>query len=145
MEGRKSIIVVSLLALFTGIGLAQVPSGSIVGLVLVLALDTNIKSETKTNVSGEYIVPYLPPGQYSVTVAREGFFTAKGGAIELATAQTVPVDMKLQLGSVSSTVSVGATLKELQTESGTVQHTLGEALIQALPHLTHVQRGERAA
>ncbi len=150
MQGRKNIIVVSLLVLFTGIGLAQVRSGSIVGLVVdpsgapvpdatvsVLALDTNIKSETKTNVSGEYIVPYLPPGQYSVTVAREGFFTAKGSAIELATAQTVRVDMKLQLGSVSSTVSVAATATDLQTESATVQHTVGEALIQALPNLTH--------
>jgi hypothetical protein len=76
MQGRKSVIVVSLLVWFTGIGLAQVRSGSTVGLVVdpsgapvpdatvsVLALDTNIKSETKTNVSGEYMVPYLPPGQ----------------------------------------------------------------------------------
>jgi hypothetical protein len=36
--------------------------------------------------------------------------TAKAGAVEMATAQTVRVDMKLQLGSVSSTVAVAATV-----------------------------------
>src|SRR6202030_3582415 len=147
MLARKNVIVVSLLLSFSCVGLAQVRSGSIVGLiadptgapvpdatVTILALDTNVKSETKTNVSGEYVVPYLPPGQYSVTVARQGFMTAKAGAVEMATAQTVRVDMKLQLGSVSSTVAVAATAIELQTESAAVQNAVGETLIQELPN-----------
>src|ERR1700730_8554807 len=105
MLGRKNVFVVSLLVWFTGIGLAQVRSGSIAGLVVdpsgaavvhasvtVLALDTNVKSETRTNMSGEYVVPYLPPGRYSVTVAEQGFITARMEEIELATAQTVRVD-----------------------------------------------------
>ena len=150
MLGRKNIMVVALMVWFTAIGLTQVRSGSIVGLIVdptgapvpdaavsVLALDTNVKSETKTNASGEYIVPYLPPAQYSVTVERQGFITAKAGAVEVATAQTVRVDMKLQLGSVSSTVAVTATAIELQTESATVQNMVGETLIQELPNLTN--------
>src|ERR1700731_1816155 len=112
MLGRWSVIVISLLVWFSGISSAQVRSGSIVGQVVdpsaaaiahasvaVLALDTNIKSETRTNVSGEYVVPYLPPGRYSVTVAEQGFITARTEGIELATAQTVRVDVKLQIGS----------------------------------------------
>src|SRR5262249_29501850 len=94
-------------------------------------------SETKSNVSGEYIVPYLPPGQYSVTVERQGFMTARVSQVELATAQTVRVDLKLQLGSVSSTVAVAATAMELQTESATVQHMVSEALIQEIPNISH--------
>ena len=150
MPGGKNVIVVFLLVWFTAVGLAQVRSGSIVGLVVdpsgaavphasvtVLALDTNVKSETRTNVSGEYVVPYLPPGRYSVTVAEQGFIAARTEGIELATAQTVRVDVKLQIGSVASTVEVAATAIELQTESATVQNTVGDALIQELPNLTH--------
>lgn len=72
---RKNVIAVSLLVWFTSAGSAQVRSGSVVGLVVdpsgaavagatvsVLALDTNVKSETRTNVSGDYVVPYLPRG-----------------------------------------------------------------------------------
>src|SRR5580692_7198963 len=94
--GPKNTIVVCLLVCFTGIGFPQVRSGSVVGLIVdpsgapvpdaavsVLALDTNVNSETKTNMSGEYIVPYLPPGQYSVTAVRPGFIIAKAAAVEI--------------------------------------------------------------
>ena len=150
MLGRKNIIVVSLLVWFTGIGFPQVRSGSIVGLIVdptgapvpdatvsVLALDTNVKSETKSNVSGEYIVPYLPPGQYSVTVMREGFVAAKTSEIQVGTAQTVRANVQLQLGSVSNTVEVNSTLQGLQTESATVQSVVSAGVIQAIPNITH--------
>src|SRR5580765_5787885 len=70
----------------TSAGFAQVRSASIVGLVAdpsgapvpeaavsVLSVDTNIKSETHTNVSGQYTVPYLTAGRYTVTVTKVGF------------------------------------------------------------------------
>src|SRR5262249_49712814 len=149
MKAHRVTQLFLLLAAATG-GMAQVRSGSIVGLVVdstgapvpdatvaVLASDTNVKSETRTNISGEYIVPYLPPGKYSVTVVRQGFVTARAADIELATAQTVRVDISLQLGTVSSTVEVAATVKELQTESATVQNTVSETLIQEVPNITH--------
>jgi hypothetical protein len=139
-----------LLSGFTYIGLAQVRSGSIVGMVTdpsgapvpeavvtVLSVETNVTSETRTNVAGQYTVPYLAPGQYKVTVTRQGFLSARTGEIQVGTAQTIRADVQLQLGSVSSTVEVAATMKELQTESATVQNAVAARVIQDIPNITH--------
>src|SRR5216683_2034461 len=150
MLGRKNIIVVSLLVWFTGIGFPQVRSASIVGLVVdpsgapvpdaavtVLAAETNVRSETRTNASGQYTVPYLTAGRYTVTVMREGFVAAKTSEIEVGTAQTARANVQLQLGSVSNTVEVNSTLQGLQTESATVQSVVSAGVIQAIPNITH--------
>src|SRR5882724_7045628 len=107
MLGRKKITGVSLLVWFTGIGLAQVRSGSVVGLVVdssgapvpeaavtVMSVETNVKSETRTNMSGQYTVPYLTAGRYTVTVTRVGFAAARTGEFEVGTAQTVRADLE---------------------------------------------------
>jgi hypothetical protein len=70
-------------------------------------------------------------------VAREGFAAAKMGEIAVGTAQTVRADVQLQLGSVSNTLEVTDTAKDLQTESATVQNSVGENLIRDVPNITH--------
>ena len=128
MLGRNiyRFAVVLLFLWSTSTGIAQVRSGSIVGLVVdpsgapvpdaaitVLAAETNIRFETRTNASGQYTVPYLAAGRYTVTVMREGFVAAKTSEIEVGTAQTARANVQLQLGSVSNTVEVNSTLQGL--------------------------------
>src|SRR5258708_6123465 len=128
----------------TTTGIAQVRSGSIVGLVFdpsgapvpdaavtVLAAETNIRSETITNASGQYTVPYLTAGRYTVTVMREGFVAAKTSEIEVGTAQTARANVQLQLGSVSNTVEVSSALQRLQPKSPTAQIIVSATLLQA--------------
>src|SRR5689334_10815970 len=104
-----------LLLCTAAIGLAQIRSGTLVGKVAdptgasvpdaavrVVEVETNTSSSTVTNSAGEYTVPYLAPGRYQVTVTRPGFVTARSGEIEIGTATTVRMDVKLELGTVSN-------------------------------------------
>jgi hypothetical protein len=147
---KRFSALLSLISAVAALGFAQIRSGSIVGqvvdqsgapvpdaLITVLALETNIKSETLTNVSGQYTVPYLPPGQYTVAVARKGFVTATTSKIEVGTAQTVRADVRLDVGSVTTSVEVNASAQGLQTESAAVQNSVAERVISTIPNITH--------
>src|SRR5258708_5304300 len=78
------------LLIWSGMSFGQIRSGVITGRVVdqsdapvvaaqvtVVAPETNAQFHVLTNVGGEYIVPYLPAGQYSVRVAATGFATSQ--------------------------------------------------------------------
>src|SRR6266540_3301070 len=146
MPARSSILLLFACCL----AYSQIRSGTIVGSVTdpssspvpnasvnVVAEETNFSYSTATNASGEYTVPYLPFGRYSVTVAKQGFQSARVTAISVSTAQTVRADVRLELSSVATTVDVIGGAAELQTESASVQNAIQERLIQAVPNVTH--------
>ncbi len=128
----------------------QIRSGAIVGRVvdptaapvvaaevIVIAQDTNARFETRTNAAGQYAVPYLPAGRYSLAVTVQGFVPAKLADITVGTAQTVRADVTLSLGTVSTVVEVRGNSAELQTESATVQSSVTDKLIATVPNISH--------
>src|SRR5262249_5827738 len=98
--------------------------------------DTSARNETTTNAIGQFTVPYLPPGQYTVIVTVPGFATARLTDISLGTTQTVRADVKLSFSTVATAVEGSANALELQTESATVQSAVQEKLIEAIPNVT---------
>jgi len=59
-----------------------------------------------TRSDGSYVAPYLPVGHYQVTVEASGFKKFVGADIILNVNDHRIVDVTLQLGSVSETVTV---------------------------------------
>lgn len=76
--------------------------------VTALNLDTNVSINTVTNNTGAYTIPYLKPGNYSVTVLAKGFETSVHTGIVLQVGQTSTVDFSLKVGAASETVTVNA-------------------------------------
>ncbi len=105
--------------------------------VLVTNEETNVTTASTADGDGEFTVPYLAAGRYSVTVKKAGFTAVKKTGVMLGTAQSVRVDIALQVGQVESTVEVIADAAQLQTESATVQNTVNETTIKAVPNITH--------
>jgi len=109
--------------------------GAVVGADVVLENnETNVKSTTKSTDSGEFALPYLPEGKYSLSVTTQGFNAYKQTNITVNTAQTTRVNVALQVGSVASTVQVEAAAAQIQTDSATVQGAVSEAMIAAVPN-----------
>src|SRR5882762_10402299 len=94
---------------------AQIRSGSIVGAVTdksgsavagaqvkVSAEQTNQNFTTSTNESGEFGVPYLQFGRYTLEISKEGFNAAKVTGIEVATSETIRVPVTLVVGSIAT-------------------------------------------
>lgn len=119
----------------TIVGHVTDPSGAAVSgaSVTVTDLSTSVTRHLTTNSSGDYTVPYLNPGTYSVTVQAHGFSQATASNLVLEVQQTLRQDFALQVGNVSQTVTVSATTQMLHTDDTTIGQVLQEKTIENLP------------
>jgi len=111
---------------------AQTPSASIVGRVSdatgavipgaaikTTNLDTNVTQTAFSNVAGEFTIPFLNPGRYTLEASSAGFRTFRQGEFSLAVDQALRINVSLEVGSTSESVTVTDTPPVLNTESGT--------------------------
>jgi len=95
------------------------PTGAIVpGATLSLKhSETGAVYETLTTETGNYTLPSLPSGNYELTVVRPGFQRYVQPGIHVQVATTLRVDVILNLGSATETVTVTGSAPLLKTES----------------------------
>lgn len=78
--------------------------------------ETGVNVKTTTTESGDYTIPYLKPGVYSVTAEAAGFTEENKVHITLQVSQVAVIDFKLSVGSVSQSVTVqGEALLDVET------------------------------
>ena len=94
---------------------------------------TNITSHTTTTSSGDFTVPYLPPGTYQVTVQAPGFEKSVTQNVNLVVGQTARVDVTLTIGAVATTVEVQSTAVQLDTDNAQVAQTVTQTQMAQLP------------
>src|SRR6266545_8097113 len=94
---------------------------------------TGVKSTQTTTDSGVYAFSALPVGNYTITVEKQGFKTLQttNNALEVGTPLTV--DMALEVGSVSETVTVTGGAEQLQTANATMGNVVEQKAIETLP------------
>jgi hypothetical protein len=114
------------------------PNGAVVvnAQVTVTDSDTNVSYSTKTASTGDYTVPYLATGTYSVTITQAGFKTFVVGSLHLDSAETAKIDAQLTIGTNTQTVEVTASSEHLQTENSTVAGVTSAAIIDSVPNIT---------
>src|SRR5258708_24959413 len=88
-----------------------------------------------TDGSGGYRIESLFPGKYTVSVKASGFSELKVSDVDVRGSFTTTVSAVLEVGSVSSSVLVEASVgQELQTQSGELSKSFGEPEIANLPY-----------
>ena len=87
---------------------------------------------TVTETNGEYRLPALPPGNYTVTFTLSGMQTVERPAI-VQLAQTTVVDATLGVGGVSETVTVTASASLIDRTSAELTSAISAEQIQSLP------------
>lgn len=127
---RKLLLV---FAVITACALAQINQGSISGNVLdpsgavvsgakitATGTATGSKYQTVSTSAGAFRISSMSPGSYDVTVSAIGFKSAieKGVVVQVGTISAL--DVKLETGVVSESVSVEADAPSIQTESSEV-------------------------
>jgi hypothetical protein len=95
--------------------------------------NTGITRSSQTNESGNYVVPDLPPGTYTVTAELPGFKRASRLAIDVVVNTSQRVDLVLQPGNVSETVTVEVETPILQTERADTGRKIDEVLTENIP------------
>ena len=96
-------------------------------------METKISKTAVTNANGTYQILPLPVGTYSVSVEATGFSKMTSAPTPLEINETMRVDMKLEIGSVSDIVTVDAQGSRIETENVTVGGTVTGVAIAELP------------
>src|SRR5438552_3964494 len=97
---------------------------------------TNGQATQKTNSAGQYTFVNVAPGEYEVTVKKDGFRTADVASLTVEVSKSYTVDVKLEIGQVSESVTVTTEARvELQTTDAQVGNVVGGTTLVRLPTL----------
>src|SRR5215831_7146850 len=119
------------------VGTVTDPTGaSISGANVTLSdVATNAVRTATTNEAGRYDFPNVPPGKYSITIAKSGFRQAKINNLDVVVGESRTVDAKMELGAATESVEVVASNADLQTMNSTIGTTVTGAALDSLPGL----------
>src|SRR5947207_5655684 len=137
---------VSVCFFLIGTGFAQDSRGTIAGRitdphdagiagarVVITNVETGVAIRLTTNDKGVYSAPLLIPGNYRATAEHEGFKRAARNDITLSVNDDLQVDLRLELGSVSESVTVTESAPVLQAANASMSMLLGGKEITELP------------
>ncbi len=119
----------------TVIGRASDPSGALVSGAVVRATNTATSTTVSsvTNESGNYEIPYLLPGVYTVSVELAGFKKSVRDGVQLRIGDRMTLDFTLSLGDVADSVLVTAETPVLTAASADMGLVMDQRRVQELP------------
>jgi hypothetical protein len=94
---------------------------------------TGLNRSISSSTTGEYVIPSLPSGTYSLKTVVAGFKTYAQSGIVLEDGQNTRVDVVLQIGSTSETVEVTAAAVQVDTSSASIRTEVDATQIEELP------------
>ncbi len=108
---------------------AAVPGAS----VTIRETETGTINKTQSDTSGQYVVPFLPPGKYEISVEMTGFKKVLRSALTLQSAEHPIIDLTLSLGNVQDTVSVTADTPLVDTANSSVGQVITTKQVEDFP------------
>lgn len=111
------------------------PSGAAIAGAKLSAqnLQTNTIVLGTTGSDGTYVIPYLLPGPYTVTVEVQGFKKLVRQGIELRIAEKLNLDLRLEIGATQESVNVTADAPLLEVSTATSGQVIDRRRIAELP------------
>lgn len=116
-------------------GTAKDATGAVVPGAKVVANETqtNVTINSVTNGAGDYTIPNVPIGIYTIRVEKAGFRPAVLSGLTVNAATSVRADVTLEVGASSQAVEVTATAVQLHTEDSKSSVTIANKLVDDLP------------
>ena len=103
--------------------------------VTIVNADTGVTAWSgQTNDSGVYRAPEVPVGRYNISVAMQGFKRVDLSGINLAVDQRASVNVTLQTGALSESVTVSdQSAGQLATETSSLGNVVNTSQVSSLP------------
>lgn len=113
-------------------------AGAVVPGAAVVATDndTGVETKTTTTTAGAYTLPYLPQGTYTLRVTMAGFRTATAENVILRAAQTLTVNINLEIGQINEHVTVSDTPPLIEAGTAEMGHYINQEEFKAWPIFT---------
>src|SRR4051812_41910032 len=115
-------------------GTVEDPSGAALAGAKVTATNsgTGVSRATLSGAAGDFSVPDLPPGKYTVSALKEGFTEQKSEA-EIEVSRVASINFRLPLASQASSVAVSAAVETVETSSTTLTGVVDQKTVSDLP------------
>ncbi len=101
--------------------------------VTIHSEDTGDDVVAKTTGAGDYTVPYLKPGTYTITAVKGGFKEVSRTHIGLRVDQTSKIDFSLPVGDVNETVTVASEGTQIELSKADRGEIIGNERIEEMP------------
>jgi len=151
---RSLLVLVVCLITVIGVAWGQGQSGTLNGTVVdktgavvpgaavtVENINTGVEQKTTTTAAGAFTFPYLPSGTYNIRVTAAKFKASDAENIILRVAQTLTINMTLEVGQLSERVTVSSTPELLDTGSAEIGRYISTEEYKAWPIL--ISQGQR--
>ncbi len=118
-------------------GTVSDPAGAVISSASIEAKNVNTRAVYKaaTTSTGNYTLTQLPAGSYQLSASVQGFRQYVRTGITVLVAQTLRIDIMLEVGSITETITVNADAPLLKTESGELSHNVSSDTLGSLPIL----------
>jgi hypothetical protein len=119
----------------TILGTVTDSSGAVISQAKVTVANegTGLTRTVEADSNGDYTVPSIPTGRYTVVAEMSGFKTLALSNIDVGVDQRVRIDLKLDVGAMTESVTVEAVSPLVQTSSSELGTTVDDQQIEALP------------
>src|SRR5687767_6652174 len=97
-------------------------SGAVAAAAKVTAISaaTKIVTSTVTTEAGNYNIPQLPPGVYTVEVEKQGFKKVIRANVVVEVSGVTGLDLTLQIGELSESITISDAASQLKSETSEV-------------------------
>ena len=142
----RFFIVSMLLAAAAAMAPAQVPTGTINGIVsdpndavvpnahvVTVSKAQGVSRESSSNADGLYVFANLPVGEYDLKIEASGFAPAEFKEVIVQAGRTTTLDARLQVAGVGTTITVSAGAVEIDLTQSMIQGQVTSTTIQNIP------------
>src|SRR5262249_39619033 len=108
---------------------APIPNAQIVATLA----NTDTRYSTATNESGNYVMPNIRPGEYSISAEAPAFKRTVRTGVIIEVNQRARIDFTLQVGEVKESVEISANATNIDTYTASINETVDSRRVVDLP------------
>src|SRR3954447_7172823 len=101
--------------------------------ILAQENETGAKFQTVSNADGSYVLPFLPPGPYTITAEAAGFKKYVNRNVRVTTNEREQIDIALEVGTIDQSVTVSAESSMLETATASTGQVINTRLVENMP------------
>jgi hypothetical protein len=101
--------------------------------ILVVENETGAKFQTVSGADGAYVLPFLPPGSYTVSAEAAGFKKYVNRSVRVSTNEREQIDIQLEVGTIDQSVTVSAEGSMIETATASVGQVINTRTIENMP------------
>ncbi|HKE25696.1 MAG TPA: carboxypeptidase regulatory-like domain-containing protein [Bryobacteraceae bacterium] len=101
--------------------------------VVATATATGVKSETLSEDSGAYTIPFLAPGEYQISAEAVGFKKFVRAGVSLGMGEHPVIDVQMEVGAISDSVTVMADSPLIEAANASIGQVITSEEVEDMP------------